>query len=88
MQRSRNLYEFLSGRGAPTAIQLIEPRFNEPRILLFYPKEKEVFAADLYKTGDSYEWIVRGPFGIEREDFRTLARMENDLVGDNVFLMD
>lgn len=85
LERSRYLFNFFQHRGAPVAIEIIQPRLSSTRILLYYPQSKEVYAADLVEDEKKREWIVRGPFAIERQDFRTLARMETSMAGEPVF---
>lgn len=85
LERSSYLYRFFEGRGAPTAIEVLEKGFSTPRLLLFYPKDREAYAGDLYHTETQHQWIIRGPFQIEREDYRKLARLETAMVGEPVF---
>ena len=87
LEHSRFLFNFFKGNGAPTAIELIEPAFESTRLLMYYPAKREVYAADLQKRQGRREWIIRGPFAIEREDFQTLVRLEASLNGDPVFLL-
>ncbi|MCO6430199.1 MAG: hypothetical protein J5J00_05010 [Deltaproteobacteria bacterium] len=86
-EKSTILYKFFQKRGGPTALELIEEPLSKPRMLLYYPKDKEVYAADLEKRDRVYEWIVRGPFGIQRQDFMTLQRMEQAIVGEPLFVI-
>lgn len=88
MERSSYLYSFLQGKGAPTAIQIEDERFAPPRVLMYYPSEKEVYAADLMHRKKEWQWIVRGPYGIERQDFRELLRMDASLHGEPVFIIN
>ena len=88
MERSSYLHNFLHGRGAPTAIELIEEDDHPTRLLLYYPSDKEVYAGDLQIMGkdiNAREWVVRGPYQIERKDFKNLLRMEMAMNGAPVF---
>lgn len=89
MERSTYLLNFMKTRGAPVALELIEGDFNPPHMLLFYPRDKEVFAAELIKRrgSDRAEWIIRGPYQIEREDYRQLASMEIAMAGEPLFVI-
>ncbi|MBX7136683.1 MAG: hypothetical protein K1X83_01780 [Oligoflexia bacterium] len=90
MERSTYLYNFMKGRGAPTAMELLEKGDSPSRILLYYPKDKEVYAADLMIVGkdiNSRQWVTRGPYQIDRKDFKNLLRMENSMVGEPVFVL-
>jgi len=87
MEKSPYLYNFFKGRGAPTAIEIIEDE-GPTRVLLYYPKEKEVYAADPMIVGKDIrdrEWIVRGPYQIERKDYKDLMRMDMAMNGIPVF---
>lgn len=89
LEQSTYLFNFFQGRGAPTAIEIIDKSFESPRLLLFYPRDKEVYAADLQSSRrDKHEWIVRGPYALEREDYRTLARLESAMHGEPVFVVN
>ena len=70
---------FIKNYSAPTAIEIIETTFSSPKILLFYPTKQEVFSADLLKYEGEPQWIVRGPFQMEKEDFNKL----NEIVFNN-----
>jgi hypothetical protein len=87
MERSSFLFNFLRSRGAPMAIEIIEPSFSPPHLLLFYPKEKEVYAADIQQNENVRQWIVRGPFAIERQDYRQLMGLEASWAGVPVFMI-
>jgi len=91
-QRSRQLYNFLVGRGGPTAIELSENAGQSPRLLMFYPRDKEVYAAELAdleteKGGRFREWVIRGPYSIERKDYKELARLESSFNGEPLFMI-
>lgn len=86
-ERSSYLLNFLKGRGGPTAIEIMTRGYSTPRLLMFYPLKKEVFFADLAEKGTRQQWIVRGPFQMEREDYRDLAGMQTSMAGEPVFLI-
>lgn len=75
-EKSSVLYQFLKGRGSPGAIEIIEEDFKPARVLLYYPRELQVYYAELDDKDVRYEWIVRGPYSIAREDFRRLLNVE------------
>jgi len=90
MERGSYLGSFLKARGGPTAIELLQEDGNPTRLLMYYPSEKEVYAADLQVFGKDksiHEWVVRGPYQIERQDFKNLLRMEMAMNGEPVFLV-
>lgn len=88
--RSSFLFNFLKSKGAPVAIEIEEPQFGSPRLLMYYPKDREVYAADIMRYTSQYnpeaiQWVVRGPFAIERQDFHLLQRLDSAMVGEPVF---
>lgn len=89
LERSNYLYNFFKGRGAPTAIEIIEESYKPTKILLFYPAQKEVYVADLLSKDkiEVRQWVVRGPYQIERQDYKNLARMESAMNGEPVFVI-
>jgi hypothetical protein len=91
-QRSRQLYNFLAGRGGPTAIELSEKEGHPPHLLMFYPRDKEVYAAELADLetengGRFREWVIRGPYSIERKDYKELVRLESAFNGEPLFFI-
>lgn len=64
-QESKFLYNFLNDRGSPSALE-----FNKEghELIMYYPQDKEVYRADFHQG----EWIIRGPFAINRTDYRGL----------------
>ena len=88
--RSSFLLNFLKSKGAPVAIEIEEPQFGPPRLLLYYPRERETYAADMMQYTSQHDpnaiqWVVRGPFAIERQDFHSLQRLDTAMVGEPVF---
>jgi len=86
MEQGTYLYNFFQNKGAPIAIEVIREGQNQ-RLLLFYPKDREVYSAHLARRGEGREWIIQGPYGIERRDYTELARMEMSLIGEPVFML-
>lgn len=91
MTESGHLYNFLSNRGGPMAIEIIDDYVAPVRVLLFYPGEREAYSADvLVLPGPGKElpikqWIIRGPYPMERSDFRTLQEGLTSLNGEPIF---
>jgi hypothetical protein len=88
MSKSPYLLNFLRGRGAPSAIEVIQESFKPTRVVMFYPADREVYAADVVVGEKSHQWIIKGPFGIERRDYRSLAALEGAMQGAPVLLVD
>ena len=86
--KSRILREFLRSRGAPGAIEIIEGRFKTTRLSLFYPRQFQVYMADLTSSKNTYEWIIRGPYNMDREDFRKLQAVEKTNYESAPFIVD
>jgi len=86
LEQGAYLYNFFQNKGAPIAIEVIQMGRSQ-RMLLFYPKDREVYVANLALREGSREWILQGPYGIERRDYSELARMETTLIGEPVFVL-
>jgi hypothetical protein len=84
-EKSTHLFNFLKGRGAPNAIELKESGFGKAQLKLFYPQQKEFYIADLISSETTYQWIVRGPFRIERHLYRDLAGLFDQGVSEPQF---
>lgn len=84
--KSSHFFNFLQSRGAPVAIQLEEKRFGEPNLILYYPMQKEAYQGSLVRNETSYQWIIRGPFRIDRKDYRELARLSASSLGEPAFI--
>lgn len=93
LERSTYLFNFFKARGAPVAIEIEQESMSPtPRMLMYYPSQRETYAADvqLYRAPGgtmTREWIVRGPYSIEHEDFRKLARLDAAMSGEPVFVI-
>lgn len=77
METKPELQGFIKHRGAPGALE-VESRFLEPNFLKFYyPENREYYTLeDLDGT-----WLIRGPFTIEREQMKEVARLTRDVEG-------
>lgn len=93
MERSTYLHNFLRTRGGPTAIELTQEYGRPPHMVMFYPRTREVYAAERVlrippgQKTQVREWIVRGPYAIERKDYRELAGLDSALNGEPVFVV-
>lgn len=85
-ERSSYLFNFLKGRGAPTAIEIVEEGMSRPRLLMYYAREKEVYVGTLEGSGVFKQWIIAGPYAIEREDYRQLQRTATSMIGEASFM--
>lgn len=86
-ERSPYLYNFLKGKGGPTAIEIVEPQFGPARVLMFYPRDRETYAADIVEKDFMRQWIIRGPYAIQRKDYRRLASLDAAMNGEPVFFI-
>lgn len=87
-ERSSYLYNFLRSRGAPTAIEILDANYPRPRVLFFYPAEREVYISEQGKVESKPQWITRGPYPIDWKDYRTLAGLSGSMVGDAVLIIN
>jgi hypothetical protein len=78
---------FMKQRGGPQAIEILTEGRREPTILMFYPLRKEVYIADRSVEKQSYQWVVRGPFAIERQDYRELQGLGIGFAGEPLFFI-
>jgi hypothetical protein len=85
VERSAYLYHFLQSHGAPAAIEIIQERGYDTKLLLFYPKQKSVFVALPDQKELNRQWIVRGPYQVTRLDYRQLQRIQKALKGEPLF---
>lgn len=85
VEKSSYLFKFFEGRGAPMAIEINEDTVSAPKLIMYYPRKREVYIADM--TGDyrARQWVIRGPYQISREDFKTINRMQLALAGEPLF---
>ena len=88
LQRSSVLFNFFKSRGSPAAIEIEEEGFGPTHLILYYPRDKEVYLSELGGRGQTSQWIVRGPFSIDRKDFLNLNRMALSPLGEPVFMID
>ena len=89
-EHSNVLYHFLENRGAPQAIELTKDDSSSPQLFMFYPGEKEVFSAIQSRALEDPlygEWIVRGPFAMNRTDYKTLKSVFSRFPGEPVFMV-
>jgi len=87
LEQSSYLFNFFKGRGAPAAMEIVQERFHPTRILLYYPRDKEVYAGDLLveRSTAQRQWVVRGPYAISRRDYKDLQSMDMAMNGEPVF---
>lgn len=85
--KSKVFFNFLHGRGAPTAIEIHDKPFEPLRMHLFYPQERAYYTAELSSRESSGQWIVRGPFQVSRLDFKELAPLQAALKTEPLFVI-
>jgi hypothetical protein len=84
IERSTYLYNFFGARGGPQAVELIrESTWEYPQVNLYYPKKHEMYVARATESNTGREWMVRGPYRLDRDAIRTLAPLAD--VGEPVF---
>ncbi len=85
LEKSSYLFRFLETRGAPDAIEILEENPGHPELYLYYTADNSVYIGDLRADERNRQWIVRGPYGIDRHHYRLLNEERNALVGEPVF---
>jgi hypothetical protein len=75
METSTYLYNFLRQRGAPQAVELRGSSESSAEARLYYSGRREYYIAtpSVDKATKTREWIVRGPYAVERENFRQVS---------------
>jgi hypothetical protein len=83
MEQSSYLYNFISTRGAPQAIQVQGSHEMDSELLMFYSKEREYYLAipQVDPQSKAKEWIIRGPFPITREHYPKVAHLNSSQGG-------
>ena len=80
MEESVYLYNFVQRRGSPQAIELSGSSESSAELQLFYSDKGEVYKAtpQINQRAKTKEWIVRGPYAIERTYWRQIASLPNE----------
>ena len=76
MEQSTYLHNFIKTEGGPAAIELVQETFGETRLIMYYPRRDQTYVAVPQVKAEQRQWIVRGPYPIEREDFRRLKTVQ------------
>ena len=83
--KSSDLFYFLKGRGAPNAIAISSGGFGDVSMKLYYPSVKDFYIAERVVSENHYQWVTRGPYRIDRKDFRDLAGLFSGGIEEPVF---
>jgi hypothetical protein len=83
MEASSYLYSFMKSRGAPQAIEVLGPSEESAELRMFYADKNETYRAtpQFDPRNKTKEWIVRGPYGLDRENYHTLSQLKNQRGG-------
>jgi hypothetical protein len=83
MEESNYLYKFMKEKGAPQAIELTGTSEDTSSMRLFYSAKQELYTASpqIDPTLRSREWIIRGPYAIERADYREVSQLDGSAGG-------
>lgn len=75
MEESRYLYNFMKEKGAPQAIELTGRELDRSELKLFYSGRQEMYAAvpRFDRSLGTKEWIIRGPYALERSVYRQVS---------------
>ena len=82
MEQSMYLYNFVKDRGAPQAIEITGEDSESMQAHFFYAPSKEEYIAKpaprrAGSNDNRYEWIIIGPFSVDREHYRELEQYSN-----------
>jgi hypothetical protein len=77
MEESRYLYNFMKENGAPQAIELSGRDVETSELKLFYSGRQEMYTAapQFDRSLGSKEWIVRGPYALDRSSYRQVISL-------------
>lgn len=83
MEDSLYLYNFLRSRGSPRAIEIVGSSEKSAELSLFYPAKREVYRATPQRDPltQAKEWIIRGPYAVDREQHRSLTGLGTETSG-------
>jgi hypothetical protein len=83
MEESNYLYKFMKEKGAPQAIELNGTSEDTSSLKLYYSAKQEVYTASpqLDPTLRSREWIIRGPYALERTDYHQVSQLAGNSGG-------
>jgi hypothetical protein len=83
MEDSLYLYSFLKSRGSPRAIEITGDSERSAELHLFYPGKQEVYHATPQRDPltKAKEWIVRGPYAIDRSQYRAMTQLGPETSG-------
>lgn len=87
MEQSSYLHSFMKSHGAPTAIELIKDSVRPARMIMFYARSKEVYAAAPVDESPVKQWVIRGPYQINWRDNREVQRAQAALKDEPVFFI-
>jgi hypothetical protein len=78
MERSTHLYNFIHSKGAPQALETRGESESSSELLLFYAKSREYYSATPHTDPitKTKEWIIRGPYPINREHHSLIHRLD------------
>jgi hypothetical protein len=78
MENSPYLYRFIESHGAPDAIEVVDRKFEDSKVHLFYLQERAVYSMVASDTEKVRQWVVRGPFQMNWKDIRELSRLNRN----------
>lgn len=75
METSTYLYNFLRQRGAPQAVELLGGSESSSEARLYYSGRREYYIGTptIDSKTKAREWVIRGPYAVERENFRQVS---------------
>lgn len=73
--QSDYLFNFLTERGSPLALEVTSGGTGREKIYLYYPKDKVYYSCELQISGTGREWVITGPFLVNRTQYRQLSQI-------------
>jgi hypothetical protein len=83
MEESNYLYKFMKEKGAPQAIELTGTSEDSSSLKMYYSAKQEMYTASpqIDPTLRSREWIIRGPYAIDRTEYRQVSQLSGTAGG-------
>jgi hypothetical protein len=80
MEQSNYLYSFLKSRGAPQGIEILGTSEKSAELRLYFSDKREMYKAtpQFDPQNKSKEWIIKGPYGLDREAYRALQQLHSE----------
>ena len=88
LEESPSLAGYFHYKGAPKAIEVRDASRRAEELLLYYPEDHRVYVARKRATRAPRDWMVSGPYGIGKHDYRQIRNFMGKPGTSPVFLVN